>query len=148
VAPSLPVLSYVTNPSAVGALLLGAALTLPACAGTRVASVGPLPNDEPLVTLVVSEDRHVVRSECPDILWLGVPAGCHIPRRLEAPDGRQIVAVKIVRYTDSLPSAMAFEIEAHELCHAVAALQNLPDPCHTGNAGFLQTSHGAQLRFR
>jgi hypothetical protein len=43
----------------------------------------------------------------------------------------------IVRYAETLPSAVTFEIDAHELCHAVAALQLLDDPCHHGNDGVL-----------
>jgi hypothetical protein len=35
---------------------------------------------------------------------------------------------------------MAFEIDIHELCHAVAALQPIEDPCHVGNRGFLRSS--------
>jgi hypothetical protein len=50
-------------------------------------------------------------------------------------------AVKIIRYADTLPSPVSFEIDAHELCHAVAALQLVDDPCHDGNAGLLQ-AHG------
>jgi hypothetical protein len=45
-----------------------------------------------------------------------------------------------VRYTDALPSTMAFEIEVHELCHAVAALQTIDDSCHAENNGLIQTS--------
>ncbi len=48
--------------------------------------------------------------------------------------------VKVVRYTDFLPSALAFEIDAHELCHAIAAFQTIPDPCHVGNEGLAQSS--------
>jgi len=47
---------------------------------------------------------------------------------------------QVVRYTDALPSMMAFEIEIHELCHAVAALQTIDDPCHAENNGLIQTS--------
>jgi hypothetical protein len=114
---------------------------LAGCASTRVAAVGPVAHDS-LVQLVVTEDRDVVRRECPDTLFLGRPAGCHVPRsRLVTVDGRtvrEVVLVKLVRFTDRLPSAMAFEIEAHELCHAIAAIQRLPDPCHIGNAGILE----------
>ena len=51
--------------------------------------------------------------------------------------------VKIVRYTDALPSEMAFEIDLHELCHMVAALQPvLRDPCHDGNDGQVLSGTG------
>jgi hypothetical protein len=49
--------------------------------------------------------------------------------------------MKIVRYAETLPSAVTFEIDAHELCHAVAALQLMDDPCHDGNNGMLQGYH-------
>ena len=56
------------------------------------------------------------------------------------PDGRTARLIRLVRYTDALPSTMAFEIEVHELCHAVAALQTIDDPCHAENNGLIQTS--------
>ncbi len=43
--------------------------------------------------------------------------------------------MKVVRYTDALPSALALEIDALELCHVVATLQAIDDPCHVGNGG-------------
>ena len=49
--------------------------------------------------------------------------------------------MKIVRYAETLPSAATFEIDAHELCHVIAALQLIDDPCHVGNDGVLQ-AHG------
>jgi len=49
--------------------------------------------------------------------------------------------IKIVRYAETLPSPATFEIDAHELCHAIAALQVVDDPCHEGNGGVLQ-AHG------
>jgi hypothetical protein len=58
-------------------------------------------------------------------------------------DDITVQAMKIVRYTDSLPSALAFEIDAHELCHAIASLQPIADPCHVDNYGFVQASVGA-----
>ena len=54
-------------------------------------------------------------------------------------DGRSRL-IKVVRYTDALPSPMAFEIEIHELCHTVAALQPIDDPCHAENNGLIQMS--------
>jgi hypothetical protein len=35
---------------------------------------------------------------------------------------------------------MAFEIEIHEFCHAIAALRTIDDPCHAENNGLLQAS--------
>ena len=51
--------------------------------------------------------------------------------------------MKIVRYAETAPSPATFEIDAHELCHAVAALQPMKDPCHDGNGGVLQAQESA-----
>lgn len=116
------------------------ALALSGCAtGTRTGQLGPLAASEHLVTLVVTEDTAVVRQECP----LGIVAtshvlGCQTSRPVAVKDGGVARVVKIVRFTDRLPSAMAFEIDIHELCHAVAALQPIADPCHVGNGGVVQ----------
>ena len=116
-------------------LLAVVALCLPGCAtATRVARMGPLPGDHMLVTLVVTEDRQVVSRECANVLAAGPILGCHMSWTV--PGQRVPVrAVKIVRYTDSIPSPLAFEIDVHELCHAIAALQVTDDPCHRGNNG-------------
>jgi hypothetical protein len=53
--------------------------------------------------------------------------------------------VKIVRYTDALPSRMAFEIDAHELCHAIASVQGIADPCHAENHGLVEPSASLRL---
>ena len=116
-------------------LLAVAALCVSGCAtATRVARMGPLAGDHVLVTLVVTEDREVVSRECANILALGPILGC---QKSWAVPGSPVPvrAVKIVRYTDSIPSPLAFEIDAHELCHAIAALQGMEDPCHSGNNG-------------
>ena len=111
------------------------ALCLSGCAtATRVARMGPLLGDHMLVTLVVTEDRQVVSRECDNVLAAGPILGCHKSWTVPGPH-RPVRAVKIVRYTDSIPSPLAFEIDAHELCHAVAALQVMDDPCHVGNNG-------------
>ena len=107
-------------------------------AATRTARFGPLPGDEVLVTLVVSEEREVVARACEAARAHGRVLGCQLSWRVALPGGRAARAVKIVRYTDSLPSELAFEIDAHELCHAVAALQLIDDPCHAGNGGVAQ----------
>ena len=124
--------------------LLGITMALTGCAttGTRSGHLGVLPRDEQLVTLVVSEDAAIVRGECPWNVAHNV-LGCQTSRKVELPDGRSVRVVKIVRFTDRLPSPMAFAIDIHELCHAVAALQGLDDPCHTGNGGIVQ--HPAAL---
>jgi hypothetical protein len=101
--------------------------------GTRSAALGDLPGGERLVTLVVTEDRAVVGRECPVSLFPIL--GCQTSRKLSTADGSDVRVVKIVRYTDRVPSALAFEIDIHELCHAVAALQPIADPCHAGNGG-------------
>jgi hypothetical protein len=114
------------------------ALLLAGCATTRAIEVGALPNALPLVRLVVTEDRGVVGQEC-EARGNSAALGCQITRLFRLGD-RMVRGVTIIRYTDGLPSRMAMEIEAHELCHAVAVLQGLADPCHDGNAGFLQSS--------
>ena len=70
----------------------------------------------------------------------GAVLGCQQSWPITLPDGRRARGVKIVRYTDSLPSPLAFEIDIHELCHAVAALQLIDDPCHATNGGVVQAS--------
>jgi len=120
-------------------LLLLAVLAAAGCAGTRSASFGPLTGDESLVTLVVSEDADVVRRECPDIAAPTRILGCQTSRVVHLPRGDSVRAVKIVRFTDALPSALAFEIDAHELCHAIAAVQAIQDPCHGDNGGVVQS---------
>jgi len=118
--------------------LLLAALALTGCAGTRAMQFGMMTANQPLVSLVVSEDRNVIQQECRDVPASGPVLGCQMSRLVALPHG-VVRWVKIVRYTDSLPSAMAMEIDIHELCHAVAALQGIPDPCHNGNNGVLQS---------
>ena len=130
-------------------LVLGIAIATTGCAttvGTRTGHLGVLPVNEPLVTLVVSEDSAVVRGQCPQGLLHTNVLGCQTSRTVDLPDGRSVRVVKIVRFTDRLPSTMAFEIDIHELCHAVAALQEFDDPCHTGNDGVVQ--HPAALSRR
>jgi hypothetical protein len=122
-----------------------AALLVTGCASTRVGSVGRLPNDDRLVTLVVTEDRKRVDAECNGVPSLGTLVGCHVSRRVELEDAAAVQVVKIVRLTDRLPSAMAFEIEAHELCHAVAGLQAMRDPCHDENHGVLTSAPAPSL---
>jgi hypothetical protein len=132
----------VGNRSVVVVVALGVALA--GCAGTRVASFGPLANGASLVTLVVSEDREVVAYECRKTGVAGTVLGCQMSWLAVADGGSPVRAMKIVRYTDALPSALAFEIDAHELCHAVAALQSLKDPCHDGNDGVALTMEDPQ----
>jgi hypothetical protein len=67
--------------------------------------------------------------------------GCQTSRTVELAGGGVARAVRIVRYTDQMPSALAFEIDLHELCHAVATVQGLDDPCHIGNDGIAQQSY-------
>ena len=116
-----------------------ALLMLGGCAtSTRTAQMGPL-STGPLVTLIVTDDRAVVERECRDVPALGPILGCSIWRTVQ-PDGRtDVKMMKVVRYTDALPSALALEIDAHELCHVVAALQPIDDPCHVGNGGVVKS---------
>ncbi|MBI3630583.1 MAG: hypothetical protein HY217_13620 [Candidatus Rokubacteria bacterium] len=117
----------------------GAALLIEGCATTRSAHFGQLPDSVSLVTLVVSEDHEVVARECRGVEAAGQIMGGQLSWPMPMPGGEQVRAVKVVRYTDSLPSQMAFEIDVHELCHTVAVLQGIADPCHVGNGGFLLT---------
>jgi len=125
------------------AALAALAAAVSGCAtGTLVARFGPLPGGASLVTLVVSEDVNVVRRECAEVGAIGRVLGCQSSRTIQNGAGPLPVrAMKIVRYAETLPSAMTFEIDAHELCHAIAALQLLDDPCHGGNDGMLVGSH-------
>jgi hypothetical protein len=126
--------------------IVTAVVLVTGCASSRVGTVGPLPNQQSLVTLVVTEDRQIVQRECKGILAPGVPVGCRMTRTVALPDGRDVRTVTIVRYTDSLPSRLAFEIEVHELCHAVASLQQIDDPCHVGNDGVLTAGSASRVR--
>ena len=109
--------------------------------------MGLLENNERLVTLVVTEDKSLIEDHCRGAAAVGPILGCQITRSSTLPDGNQVRLIKIVRYTDALPSAMAFEIDLHELCHAIATLQSsVPDPCHTENQGLLQASPRTVLK--
>ena len=137
--------------------LLLIALLLSGCAtSTQVIRYGAVVPEAHLVTLVVTESLEVAQQECKDTSHpVGATLlGCQSMQLLPSAPGQPLVrAVRIVRYTDFLPSQMALEIEAHELCHAVAALQFIEDPCHTGNNGEIAVSkarsgggHGAIRR--
>jgi hypothetical protein len=121
-----------------------AVLVITGCATTtRTASFGPLAGGGSLVTLVVTEDLDVVRKECAGVPAKGQMLGCHIARPVAGAEGSTVRAMKIVRYAETAPSPATFEIDAHELCHAVAALQLMKDPCHNGNGGVLQAQESA-----
>jgi len=127
-------------------VVLAALLALGGCAtSTRMLTMGPLPTTEPLVTLIVSDDRAVVERECREVHALGPILGCSLWRTVSADGTTTVKVMKIVRYTDVLPSALALEIDVHELCHVVAALQPIDDPCHVGNGGVVQ-SGGPNVR--
>ncbi len=116
-------------------------LTLVPQSGTREIQFGHIRPGEPLVTLVVTQDRSVVWSECADAGTAGGPLlGCQRSYVVHVTGGRAVQVVKIVRYADVLPSPLAFEIEAHEMCHAIAAIQSLDDPCHTDPAGSINSA--------
>jgi len=129
----------VLRPSFATLALVALGIALAGCVSTRIAEVGTLPNGERLITLVVSENRRVVDRECQDVPALGPVLGCQTSRALELPNGHAVRAVKIVRYTDTLPSRMTFEIDAHELCHAIAAVQSIEDPCHGVDHGIVES---------
>ena len=128
----------------VASVLLALGFATAGCATTRVARFGPLADGDSLVTLVVSEDLDVVRRECAGVAAFGRVLGCQTSGPALDAGARPVRAVKIVRYAESLPSPVTFEIDAHELCHAVAALQLLPDPCHAGNDGRLQAHRASR----
>ena len=135
------------------AYLVVAAAAFGGCAtSVRVAQFGPLPGGSSLMTLVVSDDVEVVRRECAEVGVQGRVLGCQSSRSVRHPNALlPLRSVKIVRYAETLPSETTFEIDAHELCHVVAALQLVEDPCHEGNNGVLQAQHGigsASPRFR
>jgi hypothetical protein len=96
-----------------------------------------------LITLVVTEDHEVIRRECDGSVTPGPVLGCRVARRIQIDEQVSVQAMKIVRYTDALPSALALEIDAHELCHAIASLQPIADPCHGDNNGFILSSSAA-----
>jgi hypothetical protein len=127
------------------AALVGAVVLLAAgCAtATRVMGMGPLQTGDRLVTVVVSEDRAVVQRECADVPAVGPVLGCHLWRRVTVPGTGLVQLVKIVRFTESMPSALSFEIDVHELCHAIAALQPIDDPCHADNGGVVEAGSAA-----
>jgi hypothetical protein len=128
------------------ALPILVALLATACVSTRTMNMGTLPSG-PLVTLIVSEDRTVVERECREVAALMPVLGCSV-WRVVSPDGvSTIKAMKVVRYTDSLPSPLALEIDVHELCHVVAALQPIDDPCHVGNDGVVRSPGGSVRAF-
>ncbi|HXG16604.1 MAG TPA: hypothetical protein VNK50_10165 [Calidithermus sp.] len=119
--------------SAARATLL-ALIALSGCTTTRVGRLGTLADDRPLVTLIVTEDRQVVLDECQGAPGFGRVLGCQRTDGVRLPDGAVVRTMKVVRYTDTLPSPLAFEIDLHELCHVVAALQEIDDPCHADGA--------------
>jgi hypothetical protein len=131
--------------SAARARLLVASLVwlLAGCAtSTRMAHMGPLPSTEPLVTLVVSDDRRVIERECRDVPALGPVLGCSMWRTVRVGETKDVKVMKVVRYAESVPSELSLEIDIHELCHVVAALQSIDDPCHVGNDGVIQSAAG------
>jgi hypothetical protein len=127
------------------AMTMAAALVITGCGTTtRMASFGPLPGGTSLVMLVVSEDLKVVKKECAGVVAHGQVMGCMISRPVNGDGILPVRAMKIVRYAEVAPSPVTFEIDAHELCQAVASLQLLPkDPCHERNGGSLQVRGGA-----
>ena len=128
--------------------IVAGALALTGCAtSTRTMQMGVLPQGHQLVTLVVSEDREVVHRECASVT-AGWALGCHRWRRVALPGAGDVTLITIVRYTDALPSTLALEIDVHELCHAIAALQPIADPCHADNGGIIRSAADPAFRRR
>ena len=133
--------------SRLAAMTLGAVL-LAGCASTSTMQMGVLPHGQKLVTVVVSEDRAVVDRECAGVPATGRLLGCHLWRRVTLPGGGDVRLITIVRYTDSLPSTLSLEIDVHELCHAIASLQAIADPCHADNGGVIRAAADTHPRWR
>jgi hypothetical protein len=129
--------------AALAVVVLLACIVAGCATGTRSGRLGHLGVDESLVSLLVSEDPGIVRHECPLAAVAGNVLGCQTSRTVALPTGGTARAVRIVRYTDRLPSPLAFEIDLHELCHAVATVQGLDDPCHIGNEGIAQQPYAS-----
>jgi hypothetical protein len=130
-------------------LVLGALILMAGCAtATSRMQMGLLPQGERLVTLVVTEDPDIVRRACANVPVVGRALGCQHWRQVSLPGVGQVRLITIVRYTDALPSALALEIDAHELCHAIAALQPIADPCHADNGGVIRAAADAHTRWR
>lgn len=93
-----------------------------------------------LVTLYVYRNVESVAQACPtkaDVpKGLGM-YGCQWNNEAVLSDGTKVQRTTVVRLTDRVPSATALEIEAHELCHVVASLQPMDDPCHLVNGGVI-----------
>ena len=142
VARALPSESGMSHTRRAVLLIVGLLLLTGCATSTRTARMGPLPSTEPLVTLVVSDDRSVVERECRDVPALGPVLGCSMWRTIRVGTAGEVKVMKVVRYADALPSALALEIDVHELCHVVAALQSIDDPCHVGNNGVIQSAAG------
>jgi hypothetical protein len=123
-------------------LLCVLGLGVSGCAtATRAGQFGELPNGQPLVTLIVTEDHDIVVHGCAGIVVKhGVVAGCQRSRRVAFDGERTFRSVTIVRYTDWLPSSLAFEIDGRQLCHAIADLQSIEDPCHAENDGMMEAA--------
>ena len=130
-------------------LLIALGVLLGGCASsTRVMDMGPFSSGNRLVTVVVSEDPSVIHRECAGIPSAGPVLGCHLWRRVMEPGVGAVQLVKIVRFTDTMPSTLSLEIDVHELCHAIAALQPIPDPCHADNNGIIESAASASARWR
>ena len=130
-------------------LLVALGVLLGGCASsTRTMDMGPFSSGDRLVTVIVSEDRSVVHRECANIPSAGPVLGCHLWRRVLEPGVGAVQLVKIVRFTDAMPSKLSLEIDVHELCHAIAALQPIPDPCHADNNGIIESAASASVHWR
>ncbi len=118
----------------VGTVMALVGLTAGCGAVTERIEFGPLTPTDALFTMIVTRDPRLIERECPAPRD---PDGCFVWREVRTPGGTTVRAVRMVRVADTLPSPATFEIHAHELCHAIAALQPIADPCHIGNNGVL-----------
>jgi hypothetical protein len=91
--------------------------------------------------LVVTEDLDVVMRECAGLTNRpGVVVGCQRSGLAMVNGTDTVRLVKIVRYTDWLPSPLTFEIAGDQLCHTVADAQSLPAACHAENGGMIEAA--------
>src|SRR5919109_2402305 len=77
-------------------LALASSMLLTGCAtSTRIARMGPLPSLEPLVTLIVSDDRRVVEHECRDVPAFGPILGCSTWRTIRVGGTTEVKVMKV-----------------------------------------------------
>lgn len=131
------------------ALVIAVAVVVSGCTTTTlVARVGPLAGGHTLLTLLVTDNLDVVKQECAGVSAHGRVLGCQRSSPVKEAGWPPVRSTTIVRYAETVPTPVTFEIEAHELCHALAAVQWLPDPCHVGNGGELRAMESPPISLK